>query len=391
MNIPDTPDVLNWGDQVGGQLRAALQARQQKQLQEAALARAAEQEQYKRSEDAKDRERQQMSDKWQAEKHQLDIDTAKLAQKQHKLEMFEKEGKLRLDAAAQTPKPTFEQSQGAEVGPDKAPMMTPDTPEERASFAAAPPEQVTIPADVTPSGQAINMPVRHQEDVRAEEARKQAQAIELYTAKQKAELANSESVAAAAARAAAAAAAAANKAPKEGELTTQQYQRLNSITTKYQADKVANMGQQGQTISAIADSVIANPNSATSQLTSLYLLVKNLDPDSAVREGELDLAKQTQSFQQQFANSFARLSEGRVLAPDAAVALAKATKGLAAKWADAATRRTKQYRAQGAVLGVGPQFESYLSKSGTQDPDVVAPKAEGGSKADEIRRKYGLK
>jgi hypothetical protein len=140
----------------------------------------------------------------------------------------------------------------------------------------------------------------------------------------------------------------------------QQTQAFLNVSNKYQADSIINQAVNGQTAVAIADQVIANPSKATAQLKSLYLLVKNLDPTSAVREGELALANSTQSYLQQFSNSLARLNEGRVLDPQAAVELAEATKELASAWNATAQRRQKQYQAQAQTIGVGGQFGAYL-------------------------------
>ena len=146
-------------------------------------------------------------------------------------------------------------------------------------------------------------------------------------------------------------------------LSTQQFNALNQITTRFQADPIINQALKGATASAIADQVIANPNSATNQLKSLYILVKNLDPDSAVREGELSLANQTQSYLQQFSNTLARIDKGQVIAPDAAVALAQATKELMSAWNATAAKREQQYNSQAGTLGVGNEFGSYIQGS----------------------------
>lgn len=155
----------------------------------------------------------------------------------------------------------------------------------------------------------------------------------------------------------------------------QEMQAFIGISNKFQADNIVNQAIKGQTAIAIADQVIANPNSATNQLKSLYSLVKNLDPDSAVREGELALANQTQSYLQNFSNSLARITEGRVVSPDAAVQLAKATKELAIAWNNTAQRRIQQYQSQANVAGVGGQFSEYLGGSnivsGTQNAPTV--------------------
>jgi outer membrane murein-binding lipoprotein Lpp len=78
------------------------------------------------------------------------------------------------------------------------------------------------------------------------------------------------------------------------ELTGEGKTRLFvSIADKYQADSIVKTYDSAATTTAIADQIIADPNKATNQLKALYLLVKNLDPDSAVREGELSLANST--------------------------------------------------------------------------------------------------
>lgn len=146
-------------------------------------------------------------------------------------------------------------------------------------------------------------------------------------------------------------------------LTSKQYTALNQITTKFQADPIINQSLKGNTASIIADQIIANPSSATNQLKSLYVLVKNLDPDSAVREGELALANQTQSYLQQFGNTLARITAGRVVSPQAATELAKATKELMGAWNQTATKRQQQYNSQASILGLGNEFSTYIAGS----------------------------
>lgn len=146
-------------------------------------------------------------------------------------------------------------------------------------------------------------------------------------------------------------------------LDSKQTQNFLTISNKFQADPFINNAIKGRTANTIADQVISDPASATNQLKALYVLVKNLDPDSAVREGEVALADRTQSYLSRFENTFAKINEGRVIAPEAAKELAKATKELATAWNDTAERRKKQYKAQASVAGIGDAFNSYLSAS----------------------------
>jgi hypothetical protein len=171
----------------------------------------------------------------------------------------------------------------------------------------------------------------------------------------------------------------ASEIANEGGLTTKQTQTFMTITNKFQADALVQAYDKGQGLSQIADQVIANPDSATNQLKSLYILVKNLDPDSAVREGELALANSTTSYLERFATSFKRLSEGQVIAPQAAKDLAIATKELVGAWAVAKDAREARYTSQANVAGVGDAFQEYLSGtaslSGTTSIEDMAEKA----------------
>jgi len=132
------------------------------------------------------------------------------------------------------------------------------------------------------------------------------------------------------------------------------------VSNKYQADSLMNAGVKGATAIKIADDVISNPSSAGNQLKILYTLVKNLDPDSAVREGELSLATQTQSYFDKYKTSLERLSKGKLLSDTATKELAEATKSLAQNWYDTAKRREGQYVSQAKVGGIEKEFSDYL-------------------------------
>lgn len=144
-------------------------------------------------------------------------------------------------------------------------------------------------------------------------------------------------------------------------LTPQQNATFLNISNKYQADGVVNQGQKATSVVQIAEQVLANPKDATNQLKSLYTLVKNLDPDSAVREGEVQLASMTQSYLNRWKTTLDSVFSGQVISPQAATDLANASKDLATVWADAARRRDKQYIAQAQVGGVGEAFNTYLN------------------------------
>jgi len=151
-----------------------------------------------------------------------------------------------------------------------------------------------------------------------------------------------------------------------GNLTTRQNINLSSITTKYQADETIKAAQNAISAREIADQVIANPGNAGNQLKILYTFIKSLDPESAVREGELSLAQNTQSYLSRFKTEIQKISQDKGISDSMATQLAQATKSLADQWTNAAQRRDNFYKSQANVLGVGEVFNEYLS--GTQGP-----------------------
>lgn len=154
-------------------------------------------------------------------------------------------------------------------------------------------------------------------------------------------------------------------------------QSFLNISNRFQADPIMGVSTKGQAAKAIADQVIADPSKATNQMAALYMFVKNLDPDSAVREGETALAQRTQSYFDTFKASLTRLAAGQVLGPTTAKELAEATKRLIVAWDETASKRTKQYQSQADVTGVGEQFKRYRSGFETPQAPPAAPNASG--------------
>jgi len=146
-------------------------------------------------------------------------------------------------------------------------------------------------------------------------------------------------------------------------LDQKQTQNFLTISNKYQADEIIKNGDKAISTIAIANQVIAHPEKATNQLKALYALVKSLDPDSAVREGELALAQQAQSYIGRFKTNLQKIAEGKLISSSTAKELAEATKELAITWQDAAKARTKRYSSQANIAGIGDAFSQYLSGS----------------------------
>ena len=152
------------------------------------------------------------------------------------------------------------------------------------------------------------------------------------------------------------------------------------ISTNYQKDPVVQNGLKAEATFAIADQVIADPGSAANQLKALYTLVKTLDPDSAVREGEVDLAQAAQSYIDKFKTSYTRIFEGRIISPDTALELAKASKELAQVRMAAASRRTRDYSSQANIAGVGNDFNQYIEGAKPEKIMITPPQTEDEAK-----------
>lgn len=143
-------------------------------------------------------------------------------------------------------------------------------------------------------------------------------------------------------------------------LSSGQTGNLLSITNKFQADPIMKAANQGYTAISVADRVLADPSNAGGQLSILYTLVKSLDPDSAVREGEVGLAQTTQSYLSRFKTSIERIGKGKPISDEAAKTLAEETKKLANAWYTAGQLRENQYKSQAQTVGLGDPFNAYL-------------------------------
>lgn len=146
-----------------------------------------------------------------------------------------------------------------------------------------------------------------------------------------------------------------------GEMSSVQNANFMAISNRYNSDAVISNGSKAISTKQIADQIIRDPANATNQLKALYTLVTALDPNSAVKEGEVALAQQAQSFLSRFGTSLERISSGKIIDTDTALAMARASKELAGVWEDAARRKEQQYASQANVAGVGDAFSTFIS------------------------------
>lgn len=148
------------------------------------------------------------------------------------------------------------------------------------------------------------------------------------------------------------------------ELTPTQNSTLLSITNKFQAEPVIKNMDRAAGLRSIANQVLSNPALASNQLKSLYTFIKALDPDSAVREGEISLSEKAQSYVSLAGNVMTRLSKGLVIAPEVAREFANAVLELSDAWQASAQSTIQRYQAQAGTFGLDSYFNDFVTQSG---------------------------
>lgn len=140
-----------------------------------------------------------------------------------------------------------------------------------------------------------------------------------------------------------------------GEMSTRQNIVYNSIVTKYGAIEKANA--TFNVAKATADRLISDPANSQLQLSNLYQYVKTLDANSAVREGETQLAADTASLLgrlQRIKEKY--LDEGATVGSDTALKMAKEAKALADAWLLESDSQVNVLRAQARGNGIEQEF-----------------------------------
>lgn len=152
----------------------------------------------------------------------------------------------------------------------------------------------------------------------------------------------------------------ASKATGGGGLSGSQEVSLRMLENNVISDKIVNKAYEAQALMSNADRVLANPGDRTNQLVVLYSFIKALDPDSAVREGEVTLADAATSYLERFQTTITKLSKGQTINPKLAQELAQASKDLAKVRIDVADSKLRSYGAAAQSQGIGEQFSQFL-------------------------------
>ena len=124
---------------------------------------------------------------------------------------------------------------------------------------------------------------------------------------------------------------------------------------------------------------LKDPNlTPADQIRVMYDYVKSLDPNSAVREGEVGLARETQSYTDQLATMMDRISKGQIMQQSDVASMEKVILKLATQSEKRIYDITDKYKKRAKAMGVPEEyiFSSPPDESGfkTQFTEDKAPK-----------------
>jgi len=142
-------------------------------------------------------------------------------------------------------------------------------------------------------------------------------------------------------------------------LNSKQEMYYDRIAKEYTNDTFIKNQAKFSAFRSIAQKIKDNPSNAANQLAGLYTLVKVLDPDSAVREGEVGLAQLTQSTTDNLKVQVERLAQGKIMTADTATKLAQGVLDLTDSWESVAQQRTNLYI--GKAKGHGPEVSNAVN------------------------------
>lgn len=167
---------------------------------------------------------------------------------------------------------------------------------------------------------------------------------------------------------------------------------FNSIANKYTADELIKASAKTVPLQRSIDAVRNNPTGGVNQLAVIYGTIKALDLyDSAVREGEIGLAQNTQSFIDKYKTNVDRINSGQIISAQAILEMADAAEGLIGGVNEIAQRREQQFASQARVSGLEGPWNDYRSGFETtyDTPKVqLTPLSATQSFANPILNKY---
>lgn len=161
------------------------------------------------------------------------------------------------------------------------------------------------------------------------------------------------------------------QSPGTEGMTTRQNVVFNSIMSKSNA--VADASTTFNVAKATAQRLIDDPTNAQTQLSNLYQYVKVLDSNSAVREGETQLAKDTGSLLNKLQQAKQSIESGSIVGSDLAVKMANEAIALSNAWQAESDKKQNRLRAQARANGIEQQFVDTLDYGNQLNSQVQIP------------------
>jgi len=166
---------------------------------------------------------------------------------------------------------------------------------------------------------------------------------------------------------------------QEKGLTPTDKNKLYQITRDYKTNPIKMGYEKARLAANVAQSAKDNPKNAAKQLSLLYSYVKNLDSDSAVKEGETELAQSISSYMDKFKVQFEKINKNKLLSDDVALQIADETISLFENWKGALERTKDEFRSQSNILGLVNEWDSFIEGTGEQKSNINPADFEEGN------------
>lgn len=153
-----------------------------------------------------------------------------------------------------------------------------------------------------------------------------------------------------------------------GDMSTRQNVVFNSIITKNNAIDSANA--TFNVAKNTAERLKANPENAQTQLSNLYQYVKTLDSNSAVREGEIGLARATNSLMGDINAWIEGKKAGTTVGKELAIKMADEAIVLADAWLRESQRQKNNLRAQAMTNDIEDEYLKTVNYASQLNQDV---------------------
>lgn len=157
------------------------------------------------------------------------------------------------------------------------------------------------------------------------------------------------------------------------DMTVKQQAVFNTIiSNQIKSPSMTAVNRTGQ-LADTANRIKQNPKNAPDQVALIYGVIQILDSyQSAVREGEINLVRDTQGLLQKADNFYDRVSKGTPIDDSVALAYAKLAEQMIESIKANAQKVNNQFKAQAVVNGIGKQYDEYTTT--VNDLNKTTPK-----------------